>query len=100
MYYICVDPQGRETSQDIAMAGDISPEGMLIETANPINTMDIRIQASTGDGKRVEIDGIVIYSMQVTEGGYRTGVGFHGSAEQKKDFMTSIILADEVDRGL
>ena len=84
--------------QDIAVARDISPGGMLIETATAINTMDIRILASTGDDERIEAAGIVIYSMQTAEQKFRTGIGFQGSSQQLKQFVASIMLAAGADR--
>ena len=82
VYFVAISADGREASQDIGMAKDISPGGMLLETAGPINTTDIRIMAAAADKKQLTIDGTVIYSMQVGEDRYNTGVFFpSGSPE-------------------
>ena len=77
---------------------DISPDGMLIETAIPIHATDIKIQASTGGEKGVEAEGIVIYSMQTAAETFRTGIGFRGPPQKSKQFVTSILRACQSDR--
>ena len=94
VFFICTDSKGREKAQDIAVIKDISPDGMLIETAVPIHATDIKILASTGDDKWVEAEGIVIYSMQTAAETFRTGIGFQGPPQKSKQFVTSILGAN------
>lgn len=96
VYFICVSADGRESAQDIGVARDISTGGMMLETATPINTMDIRIIAPTVDKRQIEARGGIIYSMQVGEGRYNTGVFFQGAPEDTARFVAQIMHADDI----
>lgn len=92
VYFICVSADGRESSQDIGMARDVSAGGMMLETATPINTTEIRIIAPTPDNQQIEVSGGVIYSMQVGEGKYNTGIFFQTSSEDAARFVEQLML--------
>ncbi|MEN8244484.1 MAG: PilZ domain-containing protein [Thermodesulfobacteriota bacterium] len=93
VYFICVSADGRESAQDIGMALDISAGGMMLETTTPINTMEIKIIAATADNQQMEAKGGVIYSMQVGEGRYNTGIFFQGDSEKTASFVEQLIRA-------
>ena len=95
VYCICVSADGRESAQDIGVARDISAGGMMIETTTPINTREVRIIASTSDNQKVEARGGVIYSMEIAEGRYRTGIFFQGDPETAATFVEQLILASD-----
>ncbi len=96
VYFICLSADGRESFQDIGVARDISSGGMMLETTTPINTMDIRIIASTPDNQQIETSGGVIYSMQVGEGRYNTGIFFQSDSEKSARFIEQLVLAYDV----
>ena len=98
VYFICVSADGRESSQDIGVARDISAGGMLLETTTPINTTDIRLIASTSDHQQIETSGGVIYSIQVGEGQYNTGIFFQSASKDAARFVEQILLARDKRR--
>lgn len=95
VYFICVSADGRESTQDIGVVRDISAGGMMLETTTPINTMEIKIVAATADNQQVEAKGGIIYSMQVGEGRYNTGVFFQSGSEKAARFVEQLMLACE-----
>ena len=95
VYFICVSADGRESSQDIGMVRDVSAGGMMLETTTPINTTEIRIIASTTDNQQIEASGGVIYSMQVGEGQYNTGIFFQSSSEEAARFVEQLVLVQD-----
>ncbi|MBW1890150.1 MAG: hypothetical protein JRF32_00820 [Deltaproteobacteria bacterium] len=95
VYFICVSADGRESAQDIGMIRDISPGGMLLVTTAPINTTELRIIAATADDQRVETSGSIIYSMQVGEGEFNTGIFFQSSSKEAARFVEQIMLAND-----
>jgi hypothetical protein len=95
VYYICVSADGRESAQDIGMARDISPEGMLLETTAPINTSEIRLIAAAPDKERVETNGTIIYSMPTGENRFNTGIFFGSGAKDAAHFVEQILLASQ-----
>jgi len=95
VYFICVSADGRESSQDIGVVRDISAGGMMLETTTPINTTEIRIITSTPDNQQIEAIGGVIYSMQVGQGQYNTGIFFQSSPEDAARFVEQLVLVQD-----
>ena len=95
VYFICVSADGRESVQDIGVARDISRGGMMLETAAPINTTEIRILASTSDNQQMEVLGGVIYSMEIGAGKYSTGIFFQTDPEETAKFVGQLTLICE-----
>ena len=93
VYFICVNADGRESAQDIGVALDISAGGMMLETTTPINTVEIKIVAATADHQQMEADGGVIYSMQVGEGRYNTGIFFQRDSKEEARFVELLMQA-------
>ena len=93
VYFICVSADGRESAQDIGVVRDISKGGMMLETTTPINTTQVRIIASTPDNQQIETEAGVIYSMQVGEDRYNTGIFFQGNSERAARFVEHLMLA-------
>ena len=93
VYFICVSADGRESAQDIGVVCDISPGGMMLETTTPVNTRVIRIFASTARKEQIEATGGVIYSMEIGNGRYSTGIFFEGDPEETAKFVEQIMRA-------
>jgi len=93
VYFICISADGRESVQDIGVARDISRGGMMLETATPINAAEIRILAATTDNQEMEVLGGVIYSMEIGEGKYSTGIFFQTDPEEAAKFIEQLMLA-------
>ena len=92
VYFICVSADGRESTQDIGVARDVSTGGMMIETTTPINTREIRVIAPALDNQRLEVSGGVIYSMEVSAGRYSTGIFFQSDPEEAAKFVELLML--------
>ena len=97
VYFICVSADGRKSAQDIGVALDISAGGMMLETTTPINTMEIKIIAATADNQPIETLGSVIYSMQVGEGRYNTGIFFQSDSKEAARFVELLMQACDAD---
>jgi chemotaxis protein CheY-P-specific phosphatase CheC len=95
VYFICISADGHESVQDIGVARDISRGGMMLETAAPINTTDVRILASTSDNQQMDILGGVIYSMEIGAGKYSTGIFFQTEPEEAAKFVEQLMVAAE-----
>lgn len=97
VYFICVSEDGRESAQDIGLAVDISAGGMKLETTTPINTMDVRIIASTSDNQPIEARGSVIYSIQIGEDRFQTGIFFSSGSKEAAQFVDQLMQASRTD---
>ena len=93
VYFICVSADGRESAQDIGVVRDISAGGVMLETTTPINTVEIKIIAATADNQQMEAEGGVIFSMQVGEGRYNTGIFFQSDSEEAARFVELLMPA-------
>ena len=97
VYFICVGADGRESAEDIGVAVDLSAGGMKLESTRPINTMEVRIIASSADKQPIETRGSVIYSMQVGEGRYHTGIFFPGGSNAASRFVEHLMQDSRTD---
>ena len=75
------DVHGKEVSQDMGLALDISEKGMLLESSRPIHANTIKVMVPVKDKDAVEVMGDVIYSIPMPDKGYRTGIIFHEPGE-------------------
>jgi hypothetical protein len=71
------DMHGREASQNIGIALDISEKGMLIESSTPIHASTIKVIIPVKEKNTVEFMGNIIYSIPMPDERYHTGIIFH-----------------------
>ena len=77
VFFECSDVHSKEVSQDIGLALDISEKGMLLESSRPIHASTIKVMVPIENKDAVEVMGDVIYSIPMSDKGYRTGIIFH-----------------------
>ncbi len=70
---------------------DVSLDGMMFESNEPIEATKLYIRASCNDGSSVKIEGILVYSMPYSNGKYRSGISFKGASDQISDFVTEVL---------
>ena len=76
--------------QGVGRALDLSPNGMMFETPDPIYVEKLSIRASTDKGNSLEVSAQLIYTMPNSPGVYRTGVQFTGAAEKIERFVAEM----------
>jgi len=90
VYFVCLDEDGRETAQDVAKIVNISESGLMLESAIPILTKDIRILASFDKQENVQVVAELIYSMQLAPDQIRSGLSFKGDPDQIRRFVEGL----------
>lgn len=94
VYFICIDNDGNEMIQDIAVVLNVSEGGILIESFYNLSGSNyIKIIASTKDNCSIEVKGIVVYSITVAKGKFKTGISFKDTSDKIFKF-TSILIDD------
>ena len=83
------DAHNIEVSQDIGLALDISEKGMLLESSRPIHATTIKVMVPVKDKDAVEVMGDVIYSIPMSDKGYRTGIIFHEPGDDIIELLSS-----------
>ena len=92
VYFICIDDDGNEMVQDIAIIQNISENGILIESAyNLPNANYIKIMASTKDKYSIEVKGKVVYSITVAEGKFVNGITFQDTSNKISEFKNNLV---------
>lgn len=77
--------------QGIGRALDISPKGMMFESAEPIHVQKLVIRVSTDQNDIMEVSAQVIYSMPEAPGAYRTGLMFSGPTGTMEAFVAEMM---------
>lgn len=91
LVYTAMDGEGNISCQGMAHAVDISPNGMMIETTEPIHAKSLKIRTATSQAANVETTGMIIYSLPHAPNKYRTGLRFNGSAGQRSQFTNELL---------
>jgi predicted Zn finger-like uncharacterized protein len=89
--HVSVDQNGKELSQGMGKALDISKGGMLLETINPIDAGQISLMAVDKDDNLLEIKAELIYCKKAASGKYHVGIKFSGTELQVLDFVKKLI---------
>jgi hypothetical protein len=91
VFFMCLNEDGRETTQDVATILNISDSGLLLETSVPILTKEIKIMASLKNRKTVQVTAELIYSMQLAPNTVRSGLSFKGDSDHIRRFVAGIV---------
>jgi len=92
VYFICIDNDGSEIIQDVAIVLNISENGILMETScNLPNANYVKIMASTKDNSKIEVKGKVVYSITVAEGKFMIGISFQDASDKIFKFTKNLI---------
>jgi hypothetical protein len=88
--YVASDSNGQIETQGLGLALDISMDGMMFESNEPVDATTLSIHASYSDGKTIKINAFLVYSMPYADGRYRSGIRFSGTMDEISNFVTAI----------
>ena len=91
--YVCVDKDGNLVDQHLAVALNISQNGVLLETGRRIYSKFISLMFVDLEEMLVEIPGEVVYSRKDDSAMYLNGIRFLGTYEENIQFTTKLIRA-------
>jgi len=93
--YVVSDSNGQIETQGIGFALDISTDGMMFESNEPVDATTLSIHASYNDGRTLKVDAFLIYSMPHADGKYRSGIRFSGASDQISNFVDILCKLSE-----
>ena len=91
--YVCIDVDGNLIDQNMGVALNLSPSGILLETGQPIESNFILLMFVDLEENLVEIGGEVAYRSQNESGMYNNGIQFMGNYKEKIEFAERLIRA-------
>ena len=89
--YVTVDEHGKEISQGLSKAVDISKGGILLETSYPIESGLVLLTAVDLDNNLIEIKGDLVFCKKTAAGAYHSGIKFVDTNEQMVNFAVKLI---------
>jgi hypothetical protein len=90
VYYVGMNSNGKVDAQGVGLALDISIDGMMFESDEPVDAMKLSIHASSSSGDTIKADGFLVYSMPHSEGKYRSALRFTGPPDQISHFVSEL----------
>ena len=91
--YVCIDVDGNLIDQNMGVALNLSPSGILLETGQPIESNFILLMFVDLEENLAEIGGQVAYCKQNETGMYNNGIQFMGNYKEKIEFAARLIRA-------
>ena len=91
--YDSVDQNGIQLDQNMGIALDISQNGILLETAQKIQSKYIYLIFVDLENKLIRIAARVVFSVKNKNGNYKSGINFQGSREENIRFAKKVIKA-------
>jgi hypothetical protein len=91
--YDCVDPQGNLIDQNMAIALDVSQNGILLETPRKIESKTMSLLFVDLENELVEILGAVIFSIRKKDMKFKSGINFQGTPDENIRFAKKVIQA-------
>ena len=88
---LSIDENGKEISQGLGRALDISKGGMLLETPHPIPEARLSLMAVDKDNILFEIEAKLAYCKKSAPELYQSGIRFIGTEEQVISYVTRLI---------
>jgi hypothetical protein len=89
--FLSVDADGHVLRQGMGKALDISQNGMLLESALPVDSEYVSLMSTDPDNNLIEITAKVAYSRRGRTGSYLTGVQFTAADDNNVRFAASLI---------
>jgi c-di-GMP-binding flagellar brake protein YcgR len=93
VHYDCVDKNGNLLDQNMGLALDISQNGILLETAQRIESKNIYLLFVDVDNELIRITARVVFSVKKKDGKYKAGINFQGAHEENIQFAKKIVQA-------
>jgi hypothetical protein len=91
--YDSVDQSGIQLDQSMGIALDISQNGILLETAQMIQSKYIYLIFVDMENNLIRIAARVIFSVKNKKGNFKSGINFQGSQEENSRFAKKVIQA-------
>jgi hypothetical protein len=91
--YIGSDEDGNIIEQCMAVALDISQNGLLIESIQEVESKNLSLMASTQKNSLIKIEGKVAHCCKAESGKFRTGIMLLGTHEENVRFVKELIRA-------
>jgi c-di-GMP-binding flagellar brake protein YcgR len=91
--YDCVDRDGILQDQNMGIAMDISQNGILLETAQMIQSKYIYLVFVDLENKLIRISGQVVFSVKNKNGNYKNGINFIDDHEENIAFAKKLVQA-------
>ncbi len=88
--YMISDTGGQVDGQGVGVALDVSDDGMMFESENPIEATTLFIRASCDDTAPLKIEAALVYSMPHKDGKYRSGIRFVGRQAEIEYFVNNL----------
>jgi hypothetical protein len=89
--FMSIDAEGRVQRQGMGKALDISQNGLLLESALPVDSEYVSLMSTDPNNQLIEITAQVAYSRRGRTGSYLTGVRFAASEDDNIRFAASLI---------
>jgi hypothetical protein len=89
--FLSTDADGRVLRQGMGKALDISRNGMLLESALPVETEFVSLMSTDPDDQLIEITAQVAYSRRSRTGSYLIGMRFSAPDEDNIRFAAGLI---------
>lgn len=91
--YDSVDQNGILLDQNMGVARDISQNGILLETAQVIQSKYIYLIFVDLENNLIRIPGRVVFSVKNKSGNFKNGINFHGEHEENIAFAKKLVQA-------
>jgi PilZ domain len=91
--YDCIDPEGNLLDQNMAIALDVSQNGILLETHQKIESKTISLLFIDLENEFIEIPGTVVFSIKKKDMKFKSGINFQGTREENIHFAKMVIQA-------
>jgi c-di-GMP-binding flagellar brake protein YcgR len=91
--YDSVNQNGIQLDQNMGIAKDISLNGILLETAQKIQSKFIYLIFVDTENNLIRIAARVVFSVKNKKGNYKSGINFQGSQEENIRFAKKVIKA-------
>lgn len=89
--YVCVDEGGNEIAEGYGTTCDLSQGGVKLETREPLESPYVLLLAIDLNQQLLEIRGHVVYSEEVEEGRYFTGIRFVDTEEKQREVVLNFV---------
>jgi hypothetical protein len=89
--FLSIDTEGRVLRQGMGRALDVSQNGLMLESALPVDSEFVSLMSTDPDNTLIEITARVAYSRRGHTGNYLTGVQFTGDNDDNVRFAASLI---------
>jgi hypothetical protein len=89
--FLSVDGDGHVLRQGMGRALDISQNGLLLESALPVDSEFVSLMSTDPENNLIEITAKVAYSRRGRTGSFLTGVQFVGAGDDNVRFAASLI---------